>query len=412
LTLSTETDVAVVGAGPYGLAATAYLRHQGTATHTFGDVMGSWKHQMPRGMILRSKERASSIAHPEPGRTITAWAARHGVELDNPATLAHFLDYGDWYAERVVPDLDHRRVEQVTRADGGGFTVLLDDGATMRARRVVMAVGLRNMERWPAQFAALPAGRASHVAEHSDLSPFAGRRVLVLGLGQSALENAALLSEAGAHVEVVARASAPRWLAPHRKPTDPQPGFLARRRIPPTDVGGRATGWIAAAPDVYRALPKPLQAEVRRRCLFPAGSHNLRERLASVPFRLGEDIVGAAESGNCVTVTLADGSTIETDHVMLGSGYDIDVARYDLLDKELLGDVTLAEGSPVLRAGFESSVDGIHFLGAPAVRSFGPVNRFVTGTWYAAPALAKRVSGRRGPALKVAYPVGAHMAPA
>ena len=68
------TEVAVVGAGPYGLAATAFLRHQGTDTHTFGEVMGSWRHQMPRGMILRSKERASSIAHPVPGHTITAWA--------------------------------------------------------------------------------------------------------------------------------------------------------------------------------------------------------------------------------------------------------------------------------------------------------------------------------------------------
>ena len=402
-----STDVAVVGAGPYGLAATAFLRHQGTATHTFGEVMGSWKHQMPRGMILRSKERASSIAHPVPGHTITAWARAHDVALDNPATLAHFLDYGDWIAERIVPDLDHRRVEQVVR-EGSGFSVHLDDGDRMHAERVVMAVGLRNMERSVPELDGLPQGTVSHVAHHEDLSTFAGRRVLVLGLGQSALENAAILADLGVDVTVTARAKAPHWLGPHRPPGSPPPTFREKWRVPPTDVGGRATGWIAAAPETYRRLPERLQLEVRKRCLFPAGSHNLRARLEHVPFQLGRPITSVESTGGEIVVTLGDGTTLHVDHVMVGSGYDVDVTRYDLLDKELLGELTLAEGSPVLGKGFESSVPGLHFLGAPAVRSYGPVNRFVTGTWYAAPELARRIAGKRGPTLRVAYPVGSH----
>jgi cation diffusion facilitator CzcD-associated flavoprotein CzcO len=399
-----STDVAVVGAGPYGLAATAFLRHQGTSTHTFGEAMGSWRHQMPRGMILRSKERASSIAHPVPGHTITAWARAHDVALDNPATLEHFLDYGDWIAERVVPDLDHRRVEQVVR-EGSGFSVNLDDGDRMHAERVVMAVGLRNMERSVPELEGLGEGAVSHVADHEDLSTFAGKRVLVLGLGQSALENAAILADLGVAVAVTARAKTVRWLGPHRPGT---PTFRQKWRVPPTDVGGRATGWIAAAPETYRRLPERLQLEVRRRCLFPAGSHNLRARLEHVPFHLGRGILSAESTGGEIVVTLQDGSTLRVDHVMAGSGYDIDVARYDLLDKELLGELTLLDGFPQLGKGFESSVPGLHFVGAPAVRSFGPVNRFVTGTWYAGPELARRVAGKRGPTLRVAFPVGSH----
>lgn len=399
-----STDVAVVGAGPYGLAATAFLRHQGTSTHTFGEVMGSWRHQMPRGMILRSKERASSIAHPVPGHTITSWARAHDVALDNPATLQHFLDYGDWIGERVVPDLDHRRVEQVVR-EGSGFSVHLDDGEAMHAERVVMAVGLRNMERFVPELDHLPEGSVSHVAHHEDLSVFAGKRVLVLGLGQSALENAAILADLGVDVSVTARAKATHWLGPHRAG---EPTFRQKWRVPPTDVGGRATGWIAAAPETYRRLPERLQLEVRRRCLFPAGSHNLRARLEHVPFHLGRGIVSAEHTGGEIVVTLQDGSTLTADHIMTGSGYDIDVSRYDLLDKELLGELTLLDGFPKLGNGFESSVPGLHFLGAPAVRSFGPVNRFVTGTWYAAPELARRIAGKRGPTLRVAFPVGSH----
>ncbi|GLZ52698.1 FAD-dependent oxidoreductase [Actinomycetospora sp. NBRC 106378] len=403
--MTDTTEVAVVGAGPYGLAATAFLRHQGTDTHTFGEVMGSWRHQMPRGMILRSKERASSIAHPVPGHTITAWARAHDVALDNPASLEHFLAYGDWLAARVVPDLDTRRVAQVVR-EGSGFSVGLDDGDRVHAERVVVAVGLHNMERGVPELADLPEGAVSHVAEHEDLSTFANRRVLVVGLGQSALENAAILADLGVDVTVTARASAVHWLGPHRPADAPPPTFRQRWRVPPTDVGGRATGWLAAAPEAYRRLPERLQLEVRRRCLFPAGSHNLRARLEHVPFELGRRITAATAADGVVTVTLADGTVLTADHVMVGSGYDIDVTRYDLLDKELLSELDLADGSPVLGAGFESSVPGLHFLGAPAVRSFGPVNRFVTGTWYAAPELARRVAGRRGPTLRVAYPVG------
>jgi FAD-dependent urate hydroxylase len=402
-----STDVAVVGAGPYGLAATAFLRHQGTPTHTFGEVMGSWRHQMPRGMILRSKERASSIAHPVPGHTITAWARAHDVDLDNPATLAHFLDYGDWIAQRIVPDLDERRVAQVVR-EGSGFSVHLDDGDQLHAERVVMAVGLRNMERPVPSLADLPENLVSHVADHEDLSAFAGKRVLVLGLGQSALENAAILADLGVDVTVTARSGSVHWLGPHKPKGSPPPTFREKWRVPPTDVGGRATGWIAAAPETYRRLPERLQLEVRKRCLFPAGSHNLRARLEHVPFHLGSGIVSATASDGVVSIGLANGTTLEADHVMVGSGYDIDVTRYDLLDKELLGELELLDGSPKLHRGFESSVRGLHFLGAPAVRSYGPVNRFVTGTWYAAPELARRVAGKRGPTLKVAYPVGSH----
>ena len=73
----------------------------------------------------------------------------------------------------------------------------------------------------------------------------------------------------------------------------------------------------------------------------------------------------------------------------------MDVSRYDFLDAGLLRSVRLANGYPVLRAGFESSVPGLHFLGAPAAASFGPLMRFVAGTRYAAPALARAVAGGR-----------------
>jgi hypothetical protein len=80
--------------------------------------------------------------------------------------------------------------------------------------------------------------------------------------------------------------------------------------------------------------------------------------------------------------------------VLLATGYRVDVALYDFLAPELLKTVRRVDGYPLLGPGFESSLPGLHFLGAPAARSFGPVCRFVSGTPYTARALARRIAGK------------------
>ena len=72
----------------------------------------------------------------------------------------------------------------------------------------------------------------------------------------------------------------------------------------------------------------------------------------------------------------------------------MDVPRYDFLAPDLVRRLGLADGSPVLGTGLESSVPGLHFVGAAAAQTFGPVMRFVIGTAYAAPAVARKILGR------------------
>ena len=56
--------VAIVGAGPYGLAVGAHLRAAGVAVRQFGRTMSYWREQMPADMLLRSSLKASSISDP------------------------------------------------------------------------------------------------------------------------------------------------------------------------------------------------------------------------------------------------------------------------------------------------------------------------------------------------------------
>jgi predicted ATP-grasp superfamily ATP-dependent carboligase len=404
---SRRADPAVIiGAGPCGLAVAAHLREYGTDLRVFGEPLEFWSRSMPDGMLLRSRRRSSNIADPRRTLTIADYEHAEGRALRSPSlTREQFIDYGRWFAQRVVPEIDTRRVSSVTRA-GARFRLGLDDGEQLAASRVIVAAGLVPFMYRPEPFASLPSSVMSHAYDHDDLAGFAGRRVAVIGSGQSALECAALLHERAADVEVLARAAAVHWLPDDTLPVTPPAGLSWRPRVPlpPTDVGGVVTGWAAATPDVFRRLPARKQPDMAFRAIRPAGSGWLRPRLSDVPITCGVTVVDAREHDGGVTLRLDDGSVRTVDHVLLGTGYRVDVRRYPFLDSDLAASIAVADGGyPVLGTGLESSVTGLHFMGAAAARSFGPIMRFVVGTWYSAPAVARRVAGRRQPPISFAF---------
>jgi len=391
----------VIGAGPHGLAAAAHLRAAGLHTRSFGVPLEFWRSNMPAGMRLRSRKRSSSISDPARELTIDRFEQERGRSPRTPPLaslpLEEFVEYGLWFAQKVVPDLDTRRVRSVSR-DDGRFRLTIEDGEVLEAQRVVVAAGISPFPRRPELFAGLPSSSVSHAADHTDLGVFEGRRVLVVGAGQSALESAALLREGGARVEVLVRAPGVRWL---REDEDPGPRLALPR--PPTDVGGFVNGWIAAAPDLFRRVPRALQPWVTYRCIRPAGSGWLRPRLREVPIVCAARAVRAEHDGDVVRVVMDDGSERVADHVLLATGYEIDITRYQFLAPALVDEIVTVGGYPRLGPGLESSVARLHFLGAPAALSFGPIMRFVVGSWYAAPALALRALGRRQRPLRFSF---------
>ena len=392
-------SVAVIGAGPYGLSAAHFCRHAGADVRSFGRSMDFWSNGMPAGMILRSRWRSSHIANPTGALSLDRFEDEIGRQLPDHIAISDFIEYGRWYQHRAIPDLDERVVERVDKSSHG-FELTLEDGETHEAERVIVATGLNGFDYRPPEFSDISPGLVSHTVEHRDLASFAGKRVLVIGAGQSALESAALLDEVDSRVEVVARAESLLFLPPEEIT-----GLVRRVNaaiVPPTDVGGRVTGWVAAAPDMCTRLPTGLRSSVAVRVLRPKGADWLRPRLADVTVTLGRHVTQASSDGE-VHVVLDDGSERSADHVLLGTGYHIDVASYEFLSRDLVTQLDLRGGYPMLGRGLESSVPGLHFVGAPAAYSFGPIMRFVVGTWYAAPAVAEKALERRGRPLRLAY---------
>jgi hypothetical protein len=361
---------------------------------------------MPAGMLLISSWGASHIAHPERALTLDAYQAAHQARLAVPVPVEDFIRYGLWFQRRVAPDVDRRMVARVEPA-ADGFRLALEDGESLHARRVVVATGLAPFVHRPRTFDGLPPSLASHTAEHNDLGVFAGRRVAVIGAGQSAFTSAALLRESGAEVEVIVRESEIHWV---QRTLYRHTALAPLRRLlyAPTDVGPAGLSRIVGLPGLFSRLPREWRERIARRAIQPAAAPWLRPRVRGVPIATSRRVVSATPAGERLRLALDDGSAREVDHALLATGYRIDVARYPFLAPELARAVRCVDGYPDLTPGFESSAPGLHFAGATAAATFGPVMRFVSGTPYTARAIARRVTGappararvlREGPAL-------------
>lgn len=407
----------MIGAGPHGLSAIAHLRDAGVPTVAFGEPLSFWKETMPAGMLLRSATWATNICSPRGELALSRWARKHERALPRDLPLEWFVEYGSWFQEHAVPDIDQRAVSEVTTRNGS-FVVRVADGEELEASRVVVAAGIRPFANVPEVFRGDFGGLVTHTSSTPPLETLAGKAVLVVGSGQSALEGAALAAEANAaSVDVVARAPKIFWLnhgwvgqsadgtAPlppiaHRASTTPTaPSWRARRGLywhyAPTDLGGPVSSWVGAAPDVLRHLPRSIRSPLTYDLAKPAGADWLPDRLQTASFALGRKPRAAALVDGRVRVELDDGTERVVDQVLLGTGYTIDVRRYPFLSSTILERLRLIGGAPTLARGLESSVAGLHFVGAPATESFGPTMRFVVGTAYTGPTVAKHITGRR-----------------
>jgi len=386
-------DVVVLGAGPYGLAAGAHLRSvKGLDVRVFGEPMSFWDHNMPVGMFLRSNWSATQIADPVDALTLEAFMNAGGKQMSQPVPIEGFIAYGKWYQTRALPDLDRRKIVRV-ETNSSGFRTTLADGETLHSRRVVIAAGIGSFARRPPEYKELPPELASHSSEHKNFDRFAGKQLLVIGGGQSALESAALLHESGAEVEVIARTHRIHWLQGWASKTlhHGLGTFVRHLLYAPTDVGPAGISQLMVRPDLLRLLPRALQDKLRKRSVRPAGARWLVDRLKNVPIRLGRSVTSISVVGDRVRVRLDDGSERTVHHILLGTGYRVDVSKYDFLSPEVVKGIRRVNGYPILQPGLETSLKGLHILGAPAVWSFGPLMQFVSGARYASRSLTRHI---------------------
>ena len=381
-------DIAIIGAGPYGLSIAAHLRARGAAFRLFGSPMQTWRNHMPKGMSLKSDGFASSLSAADGADTLRDYCTQRGLPYHDtalPVPLATFTDYALDFQRRQAPSLEDR---MVTGLDGaaGGFRLTLDDGETFEARKVVVAVGITHFDRSPEALAGLPPALASHASAHHDLGAFRGRDVTVLGAGSSAVDLAALLHEVGASVRLVARGPTVRFFS------EPQVGdanLWRKLRHPPSGIGpGLRSRLYAEAPGLFRRLPARLRLKTVQRHLGPASPWHLKQRvIGRAEVLVQHALTDARAHGDRVRMTFETGggpTTIDTDHVIAATGYRPSLRRLPFLTDRLRDRLAAVADTPVLSGRFEASVPGLYFVGPAAANSFGPLMRFMYGNEFAA----------------------------
>jgi cation diffusion facilitator CzcD-associated flavoprotein CzcO len=386
-----KTAIAIVGAGPYGLSLAAHLAARNIEHRIIGHPMHFWSQIAQAGgeRYLKSYCFGTNISTPNPRFSFADYSAPRGLEIFEPCSIADFAAYGVWFQTKNIPWVELVEVEHVAKT-AQGFSVSLTDGTNFIASQLVLATGLSYFAYVPPVLSPLPRALVTHTSMITSFAAYKDKSVAVVGGGQSALEAAALLREAGAWPQLLVRDHKVRW----NRRVSRERSVWERVRWPISGLGTGPKAWVLThAPGATHRMPAYWRTRFVRNHLPPEGAWWLRDRVENhVPIHLGSTVVEAREKNGRLVLSIAQSGKEQcmiVDHVVAGSGYDIDIQRIAYLDPKLRKTVNCGARAPKLNSRFESSVAGLRFIGPASAMSFGPLFRFVVGAEYT----ARMVSG-------------------
>jgi thioredoxin reductase len=334
---------------------------------------------MPQGMLLRSYWWATNLSDPHKKYGLEQYFQTEEQCESDPFPREAFIRYALWFQKNLVPNVDETYVETIKRINGR-FELTLVDGRKLLSSALVMAPGLLYYVYCPREYDHLSPEVISHTADHVTFDHFQGKRVVIVGGGQSALETAALLNEKGACVELVTRSQL-TWL---KSDSMHDRTLITQLRYP---KAGIAPGWFNWSLENFPYTFQQLPRDVKDRLLLgrgrygPAGAAWLKDRIhGNVTVHELQKVLATKEGNASVTISLSNGKKLQADHIMLATGYHVDIKKLPMLHPDLLMKIEAYQGAPVLNNGFESSVSGLYFVGISSVLSCGPLYRFVVGT--------------------------------
>ncbi len=239
----------------------------------------------------------------------------------------------------------------------------MDDGSEIEAHKVVLGVGLRHFKNIPDEYKTLfPEDTFHHTAELVDFSALKDKRVLIVGGRQSAFEWAALIHEQGAQeVHLTYRHDTPAfepsewtWVNPILQDMVNQPAWfrnLAQEEKDQVSKRMWKEGRLKLEPWLVKRISK--ETIITHPQTYVTGCMQMPSRE--------------------LKITLSDQSTLMIDHVILATGYKVDVMQIPMLTAGRLADqIQTKNGFPVLDEGFQSSIPNLYFTGFPAAQDFGP----------------------------------------
>lgn len=378
-----ETELLVIGAGPYALSTAALARERGIDTVIAGRPMDFWRKHMPEGMFLRSgPDWHLDAAH---HHTLEAFLEERGLSHEevDPLPIAVFLSYTEWFIRTKRLEIREELIETLVKRDGG-FEATFEGGERLVARSVVAAPGVSHYRHIPEWAAAVPLAYAAHTCDLVELAELADKRVLIVGGRQSAYEWAALAAEHGAaRIDIAHRHEIPRFEHVSWKFADPH------------------VDRTVAVRGYWRHLPQHERDAIARR-FWEVGRLTLEywltprlERKEITRWPCVQVVEIAAKPGTeALSVLLSNGARLVIDRVVFACGYRADLAKVPYLAK-LIDLIAVRDGFPALDESFQTSVEGLYITGFSATNDFGPFFGFVKGVPAAATLIVRDLLEKR-----------------
>ncbi|AMW11136.1 monooxygenase [Streptomyces qaidamensis] len=349
-----DRPVYVIGGGPGGLSVAYALRARGIRAVVLekSDRVGaSWRRHYDR-LHLHTTRRLSALPGLPMPRRFGRWVSRDDV-------VRYLEKYAEHHRLEIVTGVEVSRVERTP--DGTGWLLHATGGRELTGAAVVVATGCNHTPRvpdWPGRSAFT--GEFLHARDYRNGTPYAGRDVLVAGVGNTGAEIAVDLVESGASrvrlavrtVPHIVRRSTAGWAAQYS-------GVLVRRLpVGLVDRISRVQARVALPDLSAHGLPRPdtgLYTRVKEGAV-PVQDVGLIDAVRKGRVEIVAAVDGFEDGGK---IALADGTRISPDVVIAATGYvralEGLVGHLDVLDDR---------GRPVVHgARTPHTAPGLYFTG-------------------------------------------------
>ncbi len=343
--------VLIVGAGPYGLSLANFMTAKGHPFKIIGKPMELWKEHTFSDADLRSDMATSEISHPENAYSIQKFRALHvkdGNAISERVSVHEYRQYIEWVLQEIPYDIQENYLMELTR-NGESFRAELDTGEVIEAKQVVIATGVAHHLKIPDEFR--EARHVIHSYFTQEIEALRGKKVLVVGAGQSAAEAMEICQQNDNHVD---------WYS--RK----EPRFYSE----PLDLPKWIFNLVVKSAGFFRRLPHGVIQKMFS--IFSATTMTPDNELKL------QNITRFSEMPDLDSY----------DHVISATGYEYTLNHMSFLSEELRNSLEMRFAMPRIDKNFMSSSRDLYFIGPATEMFFGPPMKFMIGSQYVAPKLS------------------------